>query len=131
MVSQKADPTKSRQQLADLEQKLFDGVLAISCALENGIVNGVLFGCGDDHAFVEIIFPPRAGSSPGEENPSKALKCATPVACVASAGAVLHELILREHSQGDGGFQGYLDTLQKHHSMRKQLILKPIILGQN
>lgn len=131
IVDSMMPPPDPKKVLLEMEHGVFDAILALSAAIEKGMINGFLVfpstnGCG-----VELIFPPKPDAPEDAPNPSRKVESASPAGAIAMAGEIMNQMLMLEN-QNHGNHQDYVATKMRHRDLRTSLIIKASILpGKN
>lgn len=123
----KKDP---KEVLTAMERGVFDALMALSAAMDKGILVGFLTfpsanGCG-----IELIFPPKPDANDDEPNPSRKLEAATPIAALSMAGKIMHQHLVLEH-QNTMNHGDYIEKVQEHRRLRTSKIIVTKSTGMN
>ena len=114
-----------KRQLQEMERGVFESVLALSAAIDQGVI--VAFTCGrneEGDAICELICHKKPGSPEDEPNPSESFKSQSVIAAMAQAGETISRA-MRLQSQKDGRYNDFFDKKDERNKLRKSVIALP------
>lgn len=120
-------PKDPKEVLTSMERGVFDAVMALSAAMDKGILTAFLVAPSQGGTMVELILPAKEDAPEDAPNPSKKIEAATPAAVISMAGEIMNQMITLDH-QNTAAHSDYISAKQEHRRLRAA---SPVIISPN
>jgi hypothetical protein len=119
------EPRDPKASLVEMTNQTFEATVALSYAIDQGIISAFVVASDDDgKALCEIIFPLKPDSEPDAPNPTRTVYAQTPISALAAAGENIHKMIELEHSNS-ANHNDFITAYIERRNLRKQIIVAP------